>query len=107
MLRFPVPEQSTRFTAKDVERLARLARLALTPEEISLFSRQLADFLAYAEQVQQADTSGITPTSHAIGAPTELREDGVTPCLPRDLAVSQAPEAARGAGLFKVPRVIG
>jgi aspartyl-tRNA(Asn)/glutamyl-tRNA(Gln) amidotransferase subunit C len=110
MLRFLVPEQSSSahtFTAKDVERLARLARLALTPDEIALFSRQLADFLAYAEQVQQLDTSGIAPTSHAIGAPTELRDDQVAACLPRDLAVSQAPEAARAAGLFKVPRVIG
>ena len=96
-----------KFTATDVERLARLARLALTRDEIALFSRQLADFLAYAEQVQQLDTSGIAPTSHAIGAPTELRDDEVTTCLSRDLAVSQAPEAARGAGLFKVPRVIG
>jgi aspartyl-tRNA(Asn)/glutamyl-tRNA(Gln) amidotransferase subunit C len=109
MLRFLVPEPSTaeRFTAKDVERLARLARLALTPDEIALFTRQLADFLAYAQQVQQLDTSGIAPTSHAVGAPTELREDRPVPCLPRDLALSQAPEAARGAGLFKVPRVIG
>jgi aspartyl-tRNA(Asn)/glutamyl-tRNA(Gln) amidotransferase subunit C len=105
-----VPESSPaadKFTAKDVERLAHLARLALTADEIALFSRQLADFLAYAEQVQQLDTSGIAPTSHAIGAPTELREDQVARCLPRDLAVSQGPEAARSAGLFKVPRVIG
>ena len=62
--------------------------------------------LAYAQQVQQLDTSGIAPTSHAVGAPTELREDRPAPCLPRDLALSQAPEAARGAGLFKVPRVL-
>jgi aspartyl-tRNA(Asn)/glutamyl-tRNA(Gln) amidotransferase subunit C len=110
MLRFPVPEPSTPaegFTAKDVERLARLARLALTPDEIALYSRQLADFLAYAEQVQQLDTSGIAPTSHAIGAPTELRDDEMVPCLPREDALSQAPEAARTTGLFKVPRVIG
>jgi aspartyl-tRNA(Asn)/glutamyl-tRNA(Gln) amidotransferase subunit C len=110
MLRFPVPERSTPhegFTPKDVERLARLARLALTPDEIALFGRQLADFLAYAEQVQRVDTSGIPPTSHAIGAPTELREDEPVPCLDRDLAVARAPEAARAAGLFKVPRVIG
>ena len=103
MLRFPVPE---RFTAADVERLAQLARLALTPEETSLFSRQLADFLAYAEQVQQLDTSGVPPTSHASGLPSELREDAVIPCLPRELAVAPAPEASPAAGLFKVPRVL-
>jgi aspartyl-tRNA(Asn)/glutamyl-tRNA(Gln) amidotransferase subunit C len=124
MLRFPVPE---RFTAQDVERLARLARVALTPDETSLFSRQLADFLAYAEQVQQLDTSGIAPMSHAIRAPTdlpspsepghaptelrhdstELRNDEVAPSLAREIAVAEAPEAAPEVGLFKVPRVIG
>jgi aspartyl-tRNA(Asn)/glutamyl-tRNA(Gln) amidotransferase subunit C len=110
MLRFPVPD---RFTAQDVERLARLARVALTPDETSLFSRQLTDFLAYAEQVQQLDTSGIAPTSHAISGPTEvprsvteLRIDEVAPSLSRELVMAEAPEAAREAGLFKVPRVI-
>jgi aspartyl-tRNA(Asn)/glutamyl-tRNA(Gln) amidotransferase subunit C len=104
MLGFPVPEP---FTSRDVERLARLAHLALTPDETSLFSRQLADFLAYAEQVQALDTSGIAPMSHAIGAPTELRRDEIVPSLPRDVAMAEAPEAAPQAGLFKVPRVIG
>jgi aspartyl-tRNA(Asn)/glutamyl-tRNA(Gln) amidotransferase subunit C len=123
MLRFPVPE---RFTTQDVERLARLARVALTPDETSLFSRQLADFLAYAEQVQQLDTSGIAPMSHAIRAPTEpppatelqrdtelqraqteQRNDEVAPSLSREIALAEAPEAAPEGGLFKVPRVIG
>ena len=104
MLRFPVPEQ---FTAADVEQLARLARLALTPDERSLFAKQLSDFLAYAEQVQQLDTSGIAPMSHAIGAPTELRPDEVLPSLPREIALAAAPDASPEAGLFKVPRVIG
>jgi aspartyl-tRNA(Asn)/glutamyl-tRNA(Gln) amidotransferase subunit C len=103
MLRFPVPE---RFTADDVERLARLARLALTPDETALFSRQLGDFLGYAEQIQRLDTSGIPPMSHAIGAPTELRADEVQPSLPREIAVGGAPDAAVQAGLFKVPRVL-
>jgi aspartyl-tRNA(Asn)/glutamyl-tRNA(Gln) amidotransferase subunit C len=104
MLGFLVPDQ---FTTADVERLAHLARLALTPDETSLFTRQLADFLAYAEQLQQLDTTGIPPMSHASGAPTALRPDTVAPSLPRDLAVSPAPHAAPEAGLFKVPRVIG
>ena len=103
MLRCRVPES---FTPADVDRLAHLARLALTPDETALFSRQLTDFLAYAEQVQQVDTSGIVPMSHAIGAPTELRADEVAPSLPRELVFESAPDAAPGAGLFKVPRVL-
>jgi len=109
MLRFPVPERNTpsqQFTVADVDRLARLGRLALTPDETALFTRQLADFLAYAEQVQQLDTTGIAPMSHAIAAPTGLREDEVVPSLPREEAVASGPEAAPEAGLFKVPRVI-
>jgi len=104
MLRCRVPES---FSSADVDRLAQLARLALTPDETALFSRQLAEFLAYAEQVQRVDTSGIAPMSHAIGAPTELRPDEVVPSLPRDLSVEPAPGASPAAGLFKVPRVIG
>lgn len=104
MLRFPVPEQ---FTADDVERLARLARLALTADETALFARQLTDFLAYAQQLQLLDTSGIPPMSHASGAPTELRPDQVRPSLGRDAALEAAPGASLHAGLFKVPRVIG
>ena len=104
MLRCRVPES---FSSADVDRLARLARLALTADETALFSRQLADFLAYAEQVQRVDTSGIVPMSHAIGAPTELRPDEVVPSLPRELSVEPAPGASPTAGLFKVPRVIG
>ena len=72
MLRCVVPEQ---FSAADVERLARLARLALTDDETTLFARQLGDVLSYARQLQQLDTSGIPPTSHAIGAPTDSRPD--------------------------------
>jgi aspartyl-tRNA(Asn)/glutamyl-tRNA(Gln) amidotransferase subunit C len=101
-----VPEQ---FTVDQVERLALLARLALTSEEKTLFTRQLADFLAYAQQVQQVDTSGIPPTSHAgaveSGSDEMLRGDETRPCLERSDALSQGPET--DAGLFKVPRVIG
>lgn len=104
MLRFPVPEQ---FTVDDVERLARLARLALTADETALFARQLTDFLAYAQQLQLLDTTGILPMSHASGGPTELRLDEVRPSLPRELALEAAASASVPAGLFKVPRVIG
>jgi aspartyl-tRNA(Asn)/glutamyl-tRNA(Gln) amidotransferase subunit C len=95
------------FTPDDVDRIAELARLALTSDERALFARQLADILAYAEQIQKVDTSGIQPTSHAFASTTSLRDDQERPCLPRDLALAAAPDANRAAGLFKVPRVIG
>jgi aspartyl-tRNA(Asn)/glutamyl-tRNA(Gln) amidotransferase subunit C len=95
------------FTGEDVERLAQLARLALTPGEKSLFTRQLDDILTYAEQVQEVDTSGIPPTSHTVGRAASLRDDRVRPSLDRDAALAQAPEIATPIGLFKVPRVLG
>ena len=95
------------FTTEDVERVARLARLALTDEEKQLFATQLRDILRYAEQIGRVDTSGIPPTSHAAGAVGSLRADERRPSLARDEALAQAPEADRDAGLFKVPRVLG
>jgi len=93
-------------TIADVERIAALAHLELTADEKALFTRQLADILAYAEQVQAVDTSGVPATAHVLGEPTE-REDEPRASLPRDEALANAPDAAVEAGLFRVPRVIG
>ncbi len=95
------------FTRDDVERIARLARLELTESEKALITPQLSNFLAYAEQVQQVDTSGVPPTSHPFGTPVAWRDDTLQSSLPRSEALSQAPDADMRAGLFKVPRVIG
>lgn len=91
----------------DVDRLAQLARLALTDDERALYAAQLAEFLSYAEQVQQLDSRGVEPTSHATSLAIALRPDVEAPCLPRDVAIAAGPEASREVGLFKVPRVIG
>ena len=93
------------FSREDVERVARLARLELTDAEKDLFARQLAGILAYAEQVQAVDTHGIEPTSHAVATAASWREDELTASLDRADATAAAPAA--GAGLFKVPRVLG
>lgn len=95
------------FSPDDVARIAHLARLALTSDELQLFARQLAGILAYAEQLQEIDTNGVPPTSHPLALTAALREDEVRPSLPRDEALAAAPEADTAAGLFKVPRVLG
>lgn len=88
-----------------MERIAALAHLELTAEERELFRRQLADILSYAEQVQAVDTGGVLPTDHLLGERTE-RSDEPHASLPRDEALSNAPDAAIDAGFFRVPRVI-
>jgi aspartyl-tRNA(Asn)/glutamyl-tRNA(Gln) amidotransferase subunit C len=94
-------------TVADVERIAALAHLELTDDEKLVFTRQLADILSYAEQVQQVDTSGVPATAHVLAASGVERDDEPRPCLTVAEAVSNAPDAAADAGLFRVPRVIG
>ena len=97
---------SAELSKEDVLRIAELARLELTADEVTLFTRQLADILKYVEQIQSLDTTGVAPTSHVMHRPIE-RDDAPHPSLPRALALANAPDAALEAGLFKVPRVIG
>jgi aspartyl-tRNA(Asn)/glutamyl-tRNA(Gln) amidotransferase subunit C len=94
-------------TIADVERIAALAQLELTDDEKQLFTRQLADILAYAEQVQAIDTSGVPATAHVHAAQRREREDTPRPSLPVEDALANAPDSDREAGLFRVPRVIG
>ena len=94
-------------TRADVERIATLARLELTPDEVTLFAGQLTAILAYADQVQQVDTSGIEVATAAASGDMATRDDVPVPSLDRDLVLAQAPAADRAAGLFKVPRVLG
>jgi aspartyl-tRNA(Asn)/glutamyl-tRNA(Gln) amidotransferase subunit C len=102
----------------DVERIAALARLELTPDEVTLFAGQLTAILAYADQVQQVDTSGPPTVASAkvgidaaamptFGLAKVGRDDVPAPSLDRDRVLSQAPAADAPAGIFKVPRVLG
>ena len=100
----------TAFTREHVEAIGALANLELDPSELELFARQLSDFLAYADQVRQVDTAGVAPTAYVARGRQRLgneRDDAVAPSLDRRDALANAPEADAGAGLFKVPRVLG
>ena len=98
---------ATRFTVADVERIAQLARLALTDDEKTLFTGQLADILTYVEQLREVDTSGVPATSHSLTVAGAFRDDETQPSLARPEALAAAPGADPAAGLFKVPRVLG
>ena len=97
---------SSALTREDVAKIATLANLELDVTEIDLFARQLGDILAYADEVQQIDTTGVPPTASVVTRHAVDRDDEVRPSLDRDEALANAPDAAIDAGFFRVPRVI-
>src|SRR5262245_22899450 len=95
------------FTREQVASIAALAHLQLDEGEVELFAKQLGDILAYADEVQQIDTTGVPPTASVVTRHAADRADHVQPSLDRALALANAPDPALDAGLFKVPRVLG
>ena len=101
------PDVPSSLTIADVERVAALAQLELTAEEKTLFTRQLADILHYAEQIQALDTRDVPGHRPRPRAGRAERADEPRPCLDVADALANAPDGAPDAGLFRVPRVIG
>jgi len=89
----------------EVVRVAELAHLKLTDAEVERFGRQLADILDWVTAIQQADTDGVEPTSHASSTTRVWREDEPSASLSKDDALRSAPDADPKAGLFRVPSV--
>jgi aspartyl-tRNA(Asn)/glutamyl-tRNA(Gln) amidotransferase subunit C len=96
---------SERLTRADVEHVARLARLALTAEEIDGLTTELAAILEYAAQVSALDTEGVPPTAHPLPLANVFRRDEIRPGLSRDEVLAEAPAAEDGR--FRVPRILG
>jgi len=82
-----------------------LARIALSPEELSLYEEQLSAILEHAERVQQLPTEGVPPTSHSVPMTNAFRDDIVTGSLPAAVILASAPAAEDG--YFRVPPVLG
>jgi aspartyl-tRNA(Asn)/glutamyl-tRNA(Gln) amidotransferase subunit C len=90
---------------KEVEHVARLARLELTEPEKTLFGEQLSQILTFVGQLQEVSTEGIPPTASVVEQESVLREDVPREGLSRDQALSNAPEASEG--FFVVPKILG
>jgi aspartyl-tRNA(Asn)/glutamyl-tRNA(Gln) amidotransferase subunit C len=88
----------------EVEYVAHLARLDFSTEETEKFTSQLNDILLYMDKLNEADTAGVTPVSHAIAVTNAFREDVVKESLRQDISLTNAPES-RG-GFFVVPKVV-
>jgi aspartyl-tRNA(Asn)/glutamyl-tRNA(Gln) amidotransferase subunit C len=93
-----------RINRAEVERVAFLARLSLSDEEVDQLVREFDSFLGYIETIQEIDTEGVAPTAHPVSLPTPTRPDRPAAAMDAGLAVANAPETA--ASGFLVPKVI-
>lgn len=92
-------------TREDVEKVALLARLRFTPAELDQLTDQLSHIVGYVEQLGELDTAGVAPMAHAVEVTNVFRDDVVTPSLPREQALANAPH--NDGGCFLVPAVLG
>jgi aspartyl-tRNA(Asn)/glutamyl-tRNA(Gln) amidotransferase subunit C len=88
----------------EVLHVARLARLILTEDEIAAMQRDLASILGHVERIGELDLQNVPPTSHVVEVTGALRDDDPSPCLPREVALEQAPAVADDAFLVPSPQ---
>ena len=93
-----------KLSAEAVKKIAHLARLEVSEQEVDKFSTQLSSILEYVEHLNDLDTSGVTPIASTLGQATPLREDVAISNPARTTILEHAPD--REGPLFKVPKVI-
>ncbi|MBV9576729.1 MAG: Asp-tRNA(Asn)/Glu-tRNA(Gln) amidotransferase subunit GatC [Gammaproteobacteria bacterium] len=89
---------------KEIRKIAYLARLNLSDEDITLYGTQLSGIIDFIEQMSQVDTKNVEPLAHPLDLSQRLRPDGVTEQNLRDKYQQIAPQIE--AGLYLVPKVI-
>jgi aspartyl-tRNA(Asn)/glutamyl-tRNA(Gln) amidotransferase subunit C len=94
-----------KITKDEVLYVADLARLDLDDASIEKFAGQIGDVLEYVAKLNEVDTEGLQPTSHAISLTNAFREDEQRPPLDREQALANAPE--KEDGNFVVPKIVG
>lgn len=92
-------------TIKDVEHIAKLAKLEFSEDEKAKFTEQFNEILTLMEKLNELDTSEVEPLSHVIELQNVFREDAVKPSILTEEALENAP--AKTDKFFKVPKVIG
>ena len=88
----------------DIAYVAKLARLALTDEEVETFGRQLGDLLGHVNALAKLDIASVPATAQVVESRNVVRDDVVRPCLDRERVLAEAPQ--RQGGFFRVPRII-
>ncbi len=93
-----------KITKEQVEYVAHLARLEFSEQEKGKFTSQLNDILLYMDKLNEIDTAGVIPETHAISLNNAFREDIVKPSLGPEKSLANAPDS-KGT-FFRVPKVI-
>jgi len=88
----------------DVRYVAKLARIALTDEEVAKFGDQLGDLLAHVNALAELDVAAVAATAQVVESRNVERPDETRPSLDRETVLAQAPQ--RQGGFFRVPRII-
>jgi len=96
--------EKIRINKEEVAYVAHLARLSFSEGETEKFTSQLNDILLYMDKLNEVDTTGVEPVTHAIARENAFREDRVVASLPAEASLANAPET-RGS-CFQVPKVI-
>lgn len=89
---------------KDVEKVARLARLKITDEEATRYGAQLSNIIDFVEQLKEVDTDNVEPLASVVDIKLRLREDVVTDGGIQEDILANAPESLEG--FFVVPKVV-
>jgi aspartyl-tRNA(Asn)/glutamyl-tRNA(Gln) amidotransferase subunit C len=90
---------------EDVAKVAALARLSLSDDELDMFTDQLGQVLDHANDMSSLNLENVVATAHPFGLINVVREDEVRPSLDRDEVLAMAPDARDGR--FAVPRIMG
>lgn len=88
----------------DIRYVAKLARLALTDDEIERFGKQLGDLLGHVDKLKELDVASVPATAQVVESRNVVRDDRERPCLDREQVLSEAPQ--RQGAFFRVPRII-
>ncbi|MBA3014142.1 MAG: Asp-tRNA(Asn)/Glu-tRNA(Gln) amidotransferase subunit GatC [Proteobacteria bacterium] len=92
-------------TAKEIIKVAHLARLELAPNEITPLAEQVGSILTYINKLNELNTEAVKPTFHALALSNAFRDDVVIPSLPQSEALKNGP--LQNGEAFVVPKIIG
>lgn len=99
-----MPDHSEKLDESQVRHVAKLGRLKLADADVARYASQLTAILGYVAQLKAVDVTGVEPMAHPLPLKNVMREDVVTPALPVETVLANAPQ--RDGPYFAVPKVL-